>query len=238
MKTVVVTGCSRGLGLEITRRLLGEGFRVIGLSRSPPAEDAFEGLADSFGHVPVDLGDLSSVQGAVRRVRETEAAVFGLVNNAGLGLGGMLTLQPMGDIEAMLRINLLGPISLTRALVRPMLARQQGRIVNVTSIVAQTGYKGLAAYAATKAGLEGFSKSLARELGPANITVNCVAPGFLATDMTSGVGHADLDRIAGRSALRRLASPATVAGVVSMLLGPDGVDVSGATYVVDAGTLA
>jgi 3-oxoacyl-[acyl-carrier protein] reductase len=219
--------------------MLQDGFRVFGISRTPPSSAEW-GNIDTFHfrHIAADMGETATLHEATRAVVRESGAIYGLVNNAALGLDGLLALQPVSDIERQLRVNLLGPICLTKSVARSMLTKREGRIVNITSIVAQTGYKGLSAYAATKAGLEGFTRSLARELGSSNITVNNIAPGFLRTDMTSNVGEDNLSKITSRAALRKLASPESVAAVVSMLMGPSGEDVTGATYVVDAGAMA
>ncbi|MBV9703212.1 MAG: SDR family oxidoreductase, partial [Methylobacteriaceae bacterium] len=137
-----------------------------------------------------------------------------------------------------LRLNTLSPIVLTKYVVRSMLADGEGRIVNIASIMGFTGFSGLSVYGATKASLIGFTRSLAREVGRVGITVNAVAPGFIATDMTSSLGSAERDKIAGRSALRRLADAEDVAGAVDFLLGPAARNITGTVMTVDAGSTA
>jgi 3-oxoacyl-[acyl-carrier protein] reductase len=143
-----------------------------------------------------------------------------------------------GEIERILRFNLLSPMVLTRHVVRGMMADGGGRIVNVSSIVAFSGFKGLAVYAATKAGTIGFTRALARELGGLGITVNAVAPGFVDTDLTRGMGDNERSQVTRRSALRRLVEPADVAAAVEYLLGEGARNVTGTVLVVDAGATA
>jgi 3-oxoacyl-[acyl-carrier protein] reductase len=160
------------------------------------------------------------------------------VNNAGLGTGGVLGTMRDEDIERLVRLNTLSPIVLTKHVLRTMLADGAGRIVNVSSITAFTGYTGLSAYSATKASLVGFTRALAREVGRAGITVNAVAPGFIATDMTADMGEEALDKLRRRSALRRLAEAEDVAAAVSFLLGEGAGNVTGTMMTVDAGGTA
>jgi 3-oxoacyl-[acyl-carrier protein] reductase len=138
----------------------------------------------------------------------------------------------------LIRVNITAPILLTKYLVRPMLSSREGRIVNISSIVARTGYRGLAAYGATKAALEGFTRSLARDVGPRNVTVNAVAAGFLATEMTASLDQANVVRIKRRAALDRFATTDEVASAVSYLLSPKAKGITGTVLTVDAGSTA
>jgi len=142
------------------------------------------------------------------------------------------------QIEELLRINVTAPIILTKYVVRQMMAGDGGRVVNISSIIASTGYNGLSAYGASKAALIGFTKSLAREVGRLGITVNAVAPGFIATEMTAALQDDDRARIMARAALRRLAKPADVANAVSYLLADNARNITGTVLTVDAGATA
>ena len=142
------------------------------------------------------------------------------------------------QIEQLLRVNVLSPIVLTKYVVRHMMADGGGRIVNIGSIIGSTGYNGLAVYGATKAAANGFTRSLAREVGRVGITVNAIAPGFIDTELTKSLGAEQRDRIAGRSALRRLPQPDDVASMVEFLLGEGGKNITGAVLTVDAGNTA
>lgn len=244
LRSVLVTGASRGLGLGIAGALAGEGFRVLALARTEgdalaraAAEAEWAGRG-TIHFVPFDLDDHAGMPALVKRLRESHGPVYGLVNNAGLGTAGVLATMPVDAIERLVRLNTLAPVVLTRHVVRSMMAAGDGRIVNISSIVATTGYKGLSVYAATKASLIGFTRSLAREVGPLGITVNAVAPGFVATDMTSDLTPGDLERVARRSALGRTIAVADVASAVAFLMGERARNITGTTITVDAGNTA
>jgi 3-oxoacyl-[acyl-carrier protein] reductase len=241
MRNVIVTGASRGLGLAITRRLVAEGFRVIAVARRE--SDALRGEIDAappgaLAFAPFDLGKIDALPGFVAALKKQHGAPYGLVNNAGLGTEGLLANMHNSQIEELLRINVTAPIILTKYVVRQMMAGDGGRVVNVSSIIASTGYNGLSAYGASKAALIGFTKSLAREVGRLGITVNAVAPGFIATEMTAALQDDDRARIMARAALRRLAEPADVANAVSYLLADNARNITGTVLTVDAGATA
>jgi len=244
MRNVLVTGGSRGLGLGIARRLTGAGYRVIAVARkeSPQLtaalEEAERAQAGSLRFVGCDLGELDDLPGLVKRVRQEVGPLWGLVNNAAVGFEGVLALMPTAQIEQLVRVNTLSPMVLTKYVVRGMLAAGGGRIVNVASIIGVTGYRGLSVYGATKASLLGFTRSLAREVGGLGVTVNAVAPGFLDTEMTQGLGGAQREQIVRRSALGRLADIADVASAVEFLLGDQAKSITGTVLTVDAGNTA
>jgi 3-oxoacyl-[acyl-carrier protein] reductase len=161
-----------------------------------------------------------------------------LVNNAGASVSGLLANTSNGDIEALLRLNTLAPIVLTKYVVRGMMAQGRGRVVNIASIVAATGYNGLSVYSASKAALVGFTRSLAREVGRVGVTVNAIAPGFVDTELTRGLDAAQRDRIVARTALRRLTDAEDVAAMAALLMGEGGRNVTGSVLTVDAGATA
>jgi len=240
IKNVLITGPGRGLGLAISRRLLSDGYRVIGISRKLTPE--FEALAKALGtseahFISADLSNLGYIPALVQQVTKRFGALYGLVNNSGIGADGLLATMHASDISHVLRLNLEAPILLTKHACRSMLMKSEGRIVNITSIIASTGFSGLAAYAASKAGLEGFSRSLARELGRARVTVNCVAPGFMKTEMTAGLSGDKLESIRRRAPLG-LPEVEDVAGAVAYLLSTDGARVTGSVLTVDGGSTA
>ncbi|HEY8138627.1 MAG TPA: SDR family NAD(P)-dependent oxidoreductase [Methylocystis sp.] len=241
MRNVIVTGASRGLGLAITQRLVAEGFRVIAVARRESdalREEIAAAPPDALAFAPFDLGEIDALPGFVAALKKQHGAPYGLVNNAGLGTEGLLANMHNSQIEELLRINVTAPIILTKYVVRQMMGGGGGRVVNISSIIASTGYNGLSAYGASKAALIGFTKSLAREVGRLGITVNAVAPGFIATEMTAGLQDDDRARITTRAALRRLAEPADVANAVSYLLADDARNVTGTVLTVDAGATA
>ncbi len=244
VRNVIVTGGSRGLGLAITERLAGAGYRVVALARRQ--SDELAALAarpcgPGSGEVcfqACDLSDLPQLPQMVRHLHETFGAIHGLVNNAASGTGGLLSTMRDGEIERLVSMNILSPILLTKYVVRGMMATQGSRIVNIGSIVAANGFTGLSVYSATKAALSGFTRSLARELGPLGITVNAVAPGFIETEMTRELNGGQRSQIARRSALQRSAVPDDVAATVAFLLSEDARNVTGTTLTVDAGSTA
>jgi len=240
MRSVIVTGGSRGLGLGIARRLAGE-YRVIALARSETSQLTSamrEAAPDSFHFVPFDLAQVDDISALVKGVHKKFGPIYGLVNNAAVSFGGALSLMHNSKIEQMVRLNTLSPIVLTKYVVRSMMADGGGRVVNIASIVGFTGYSGLAGYAATKASMLGFTRSLAREVGRTGVNVNAIAPGFLDTEMTQGLKGDQQARIVRRSALGRLAEIGDVANAVEFLLSDKAKNVTGTIMTVDAGNTA
>jgi len=239
VKTVLVTGVSRGLGLAIARRLGRDGYRVVGLSRS--LSDPYRALMAEHGDTvffqEFDVGDIDAIPAMTADVIKRHGPLWGLVNNAGIGTDGVLATMHKTDIEEILRVNLTAPIVLAKFVSRNMLARRQGRIVNISSIIASTGFSGLAVYAASKAGLEGLTRSLSREVGKRGVTVNCVAPGYMETEMTEGLGEAQMESIRRRAPLG-LPEPDDAAAGVAYFLGPDAARVTGAVLTIDGGSTA
>jgi 3-oxoacyl-[acyl-carrier protein] reductase len=242
MRNVIVTGGSRGLGLAIASQLAGAGFRIIAVARKTTAElsDAAQaaGGAGEIAFRPYDLNELGGIADFVRGLRKEFGAIYGLVNNAGIGTGGILSNMRVDDIERLVRLNTVAPIVLAKYVVRSMMSERAGRIVNISSIVALTGYTGLSVYSATKASLVGFTRSLAREVGQFDITVNAIAPGFISTDMTQELDDEQRARIMRRSALKRMPDAIDVARSVEYLLGEAGRNVTGTILTVDAGNTA
>jgi 3-oxoacyl-[acyl-carrier protein] reductase len=232
------------LGLGIARELALVGHRVIAIARQ--SNEQFEAVVSDLksngsGEVslrPFDLANTAGIPGLVKSLRAELGPIYGLVNNAGIGTGGVLATMRDSQIEQLLRINLLSPIILSKYVVRSMMASGSGRIVNISSIVSFTGYSGLAVYGASKASLVGFTRSLAREVGPLGITVNAVAPGFIDTDMTGGLEAEDREKIIRRSALRRQANVGDVAYAVEYLLSDKAQNITGTVLTVDAGSTA
>jgi 3-oxoacyl-[acyl-carrier protein] reductase len=243
MRNIIVTGASRGLGLAIASTLAAGGDRVIAVARNTTAElTAASAAPRSGGGVmefrPLDLTDTPAIAGFVSRMRKEFGPIYGLVNNAGLGTAGVLAIMRDTDIEQLTRLNVIAPLVLSKYVVRAMMLERAGRIVNISSIVGSTGYRGLSAYAATKAALQGFTRSLAREVGSLGITVNAVAPGFVSTEMTADLDEDQREQIARRSALKRLADPADVAAAVEFLMSEKAKNITGITLTVDAGNTA
>jgi 3-oxoacyl-[acyl-carrier protein] reductase len=244
MRSVIVTGGSRGLGLSIGTRLAASGFRVIAIARSKTKElRAAATTAEKPGRGALhfhafDLGETRAIGALVASLHKEFGPLYGLVNNAGIGTSGVLAIMPDAQIERLVQINLLSPMTLAKYVVRRMMSERAGRIVNISSIVAATGFQGLSAYSATKAALIGFTRSLAREVGPLGITVNAVAPGFTDTEMTRELGAGEREKIMRRSALRRLVAAEDVAGAVDFLMSDAAKSITGTTLTVDAGNTA
>ena len=244
MRNVIVTGASRGLGLAIAERVAASGYRVLAIARSESAElqalitAAAQGGRGPVQFYPFDLLETGALAQFVSRLRREAGPFYGLVNNAGLGTAGVLAMMHEVEIEKLIRLNTLSPIVLTKHVARSMMSERAGRIINISSIAATTGYPSLSAYSATKAALIGFTRSLARELGQLGITVNAVAPGFVDTEMTSRMDAKQREQIIRRSALRRLPEPADVAATVEFLLSDQARNITGTTLTVDAGNTA
>ena len=239
---VIVTGGSKGLGLGFVQAYLDAGERVVTCARkiTPELEAllADPAYGDRLHFIAHDLtdrpGNLEFVKAAIERFGPIDV----LVNNAGIGRAGILGLFTDEEIDAVLDLNLRGSIHLTKQVVRNMLAHGRGWIVNVTSIVGQSGYLGLTVYSATKAGLDGFTRALSREVGPKGLIVNSVAPGYLRTEMSSGFSDSQVDQIVRRTPAGRLAEPEDVARAVLFLTDESNTFIMGQVLVVDGGLIA
>jgi 3-oxoacyl-[acyl-carrier protein] reductase len=238
MRNVLVTGGSRGIGLAIAKKLARSGYNVIAVARRESEELHEAAKSGNIHFHACDLSDVDGIPAFVKAVRDKFGAIYGLVNNAGIGTEGLLATMRNSDIEALVRLNVLSPVILTKYVVRHMMADGEGRIVNISSIIASTGYNGLSVYGATKAAATGFTRSLAREVGKLGITVNAIAPGFIATELTQSLTDDARSRIAGRSALRRLPESDDIASMVDYLLGEGGRNITGSVLTVDAGNTA
>ena len=245
MRNVIVTGGSRGIGLGIVRRLAKTGYRVMAVARkeSPELREAMNEATSSgtgsIGFAAYDLAETDGMAALVKQLRKELGPIYALVNNAGMSIEGTLALTSATEIEQVVRLNVVSPILLSKSVLRSMMADGTGgRIVNLSSIMAFTGYSGLSVYGATKASMIGFTRSLAREVGRAGVTVNAVAPGFVDTEMTKGLTEDHRERIAKRSALRRLVEVDDVAAAVEYLLGDGARNITGTVITVDAGNTA
>jgi 3-oxoacyl-[acyl-carrier protein] reductase len=241
---VLVSGGSRGLGLGIAQTLAASGFQVITIARAPTEAVAAARAAiaetgrGALHFRAFDLADIEAIGAMVKAVHNEFGALHGLVNNAASGESGILATMPDQSIEQLVRLNVVSPMVLTKHVVRSMMTGRGGRIVNISSIVATTGYSGLSVYSATKAALTGFTRSLARELGPLGVTVNAVAPGFIATDMTHALDQKQRAQIERRSALKRLPEVADIANAVDYLFSEKARNITGTVTTIDAGSTA
>jgi 3-oxoacyl-[acyl-carrier protein] reductase len=240
-RNVLVTGGTRGVGLAVANRLAQNGFRVFALGRreTPGLTEAIADFpAGVLNFVPFDLMQVEAIPDLVRELKAEHGLFYGLINNAALGTEGLLSNMHNSDIERLIRLNTVSPIVLTKYVARGMMTAGEGRIVNISSIIAFTGYSGLSVYAATKAAMLGFTRSLARELGRLGITVNAVAPGFMETEMTERMTAEQRGKIAARSALRRLVDVEDVAASVAYLMSDVARNITGTVMTVDAGNTA
>jgi 3-oxoacyl-[acyl-carrier protein] reductase len=237
---LIVTGGSRGIGLALVENLLAEGCRVATCSRksSPALDKLMVERKTDLAWFPCTIGNEKSEQkffdDATRWLDKTP--LWGLVNNAAIAGEGVLATYPTVDIERILNINLLGVIRLSRLALRQMLKKEgEGRIINISSIVGQRGYTGLTAYAASKAGLDGLTRALAREVGRRGITINSVAPGYVTTELSASLTPRQRDQIINRTPLGRLAEPSDIVPVVTFLLSTAAGFITGQTITVDGG---
>jgi 3-oxoacyl-[acyl-carrier protein] reductase len=235
-RTALVTGSTRGIGRAIAEALAGAGARVavVGRDQAKAAETAaaIGSGAQGFG---AEIGDPASIVALVEAVEKGFGQIDILVNNAGLTRDNILFRIKDEDWDTVIDANLRGAFVAIRAASRGMIKRRWGRIVNIASIVGITGNKGQANYAASKAGLIGLTKSVAKELGSRNVLVNAVAPGFIETDMTAAMTPAARAALSGQIPLERLGSPRDVAGVVAFLASDYASYITGQTLVVDGG---
>ncbi|MFZ4704190.1 MAG: 3-oxoacyl-ACP reductase FabG [Candidatus Methylumidiphilus sp.] len=235
----VVTGASRGIGRAIALRLATAGHLVIGTATTETGAEAIsESIAKAglkgAGKV-LDVSDGIAIESFIKKVTDDFGAPTLLVNNAGITRDNLLMRMKDDDWDAIIQTNLTSVYRLSKAVIRGMTKARFGRIVNITSVVGSTGNAGQANYAAAKAGVIGFTKSLAKELGSRNVTVNAVAPGFIDTDMTRSLPDAHKIALLGQIPLGRLGEPEEIAGAVAFLCSPDGSYITGETLHVNGG---
>jgi 3-oxoacyl-[acyl-carrier protein] reductase len=236
-KVAVVSGGSKGLGLAICKALLEEGYFVATFSRKSTVElETLMGRSEGRLYwESIDISDEAQLARFLNHVKQRFGRVGYLVNSAGMANEGLLTMMKREDISRMVEVNLGGAISLAQACAKQMMVGGFGVIVNVSSVVGVRGFKGVAAYSATKAALDGLTRSLSKELGSAGIRVNSVAPGFMETDMTSELTDQQKARIIRQTPLNRLGTVGDVAGAVKFLLSEVSSFITGQTIVVDGG---
>jgi 3-oxoacyl-[acyl-carrier protein] reductase len=238
-KTALVTGASQGIGEAIARRLAAQGARLVLAARNEEKLAALAGEVEAAGGrafaLALDVSRPEKVAERLKTLPEELAAVDVLVNNAGITADNLLARMSLEEWETVLRTNLTGAYALTRELVRGMMRRRWGRVISISSVVGLMGNAGQANYAASKAGLIGFSKSLARELGSRNITVNVVAPGYIETAMTDRLPAESRDELTGAIALKRLGTVEDVAWAAAFLASEEAGYITGQTLNVSGG---
>ncbi len=235
---VIVTGANRGIGRALARDLAAAGWPIALVGRSlEKLEEARQDLADETSSrcYAADVADWEQVQGVVEAIQGDYASIHGLVNNAGITKDGLLVRMSPENWKAVLDVNLTGTFFLTRSVAPIMMRQRSGRIVNISSVVGLTGNAGQANYAASKAGIVAMTKSVARELGGRGVTCNCVAPGFIETDMTAELPEKVRADMLQRIPLKRLGQVEDLSGAVRFLLSQDAAWITGQTLVVDGG---
>ncbi|HBP15645.1 MAG TPA: 3-oxoacyl-ACP reductase [Gammaproteobacteria bacterium] len=235
-RTALITGASRGIGKRIAERLVNDGFFVVGTSTTENGAKSIEGwLGDRGIGLTVQVEDSASVDALFQRISERCGDVSVLVNNAGITRDNLLVRMSDDEWNGVIETNLAGAYRMCKSVLRPMMKTRWGRIVNVGSVVGRMGNSGQTNYAASKAGIEGLTKALAQEVGSRGITVNCVAPGFIDTDMTAKLSDEQADNLVATIALGRIGSPADVAAAVSFLVRDDAGYITGETLHVNGG---
>lgn len=235
-RVVLISGGSRGLGAAFVEDFHARGWNVATFSRTPSEMVERLGASPRFLWREVDATDVAASSRFVDEVAARFGRIDALINNAGIAVDGVLPLMTWEDIDRVLAVNLRAAIHLTRASLRVLLRqREGGSIINVSSIIGQRGYSGLSVYSATKAALDGLTRSLAREMGPRGIRVNSVAPGYLETEMSSSLSEEQKKQIIRRTPLGRLGTVDDVTGLVRYLVSPEARFVTGQTIVVDGG---
>lgn len=235
-KVALVTGASRGIGAAIAKTLMEHGATVIGTATSASGAERIDAtLGPAGAGVVLDVTDAEQCEAVVGDITQRFGSPTLVVNNAGVTRDNLLLRMKDADIEDVLATNLVGAMRVSRLLLRGMMKARAGRIVNIGSVVGSSGNPGQVNYAASKAGLLGFTKSLAAEVGSRGITVNAVAPGFIDTDMTHALDDATRKRLLETIPLGRLGAPEDIAAVVAFLCGPGGDYVTGQTVHVNGG---
>jgi 3-oxoacyl-[acyl-carrier protein] reductase len=238
-KTALVTGATRGIGLAIALRLAADGATVIGTATTDEGAAKIGALLNDVGNggtgMKLDVTDAAATDGVLAAIEAKHGIVTILVNNAGITRDNLLLRMKDDEFDAVMATNLKGVFRLAKGVLRGMVKARNGRIIQIGSVVASSGNPGQANYAAAKAALLGFTKSLAQEVGSRNITVNCVAPGFIDTDMTKALPDAARETLLSRIPLGRLGTPEDVAHAVAFLASPGAAYVTGVTLHVNGG---
>ncbi|MDY6890988.1 MAG: 3-oxoacyl-ACP reductase FabG [Pseudomonadota bacterium] len=238
-KVALVTGATRGIGRAIAVNLAAQGALVIGTATSEKGADTISAylaeLANRGRGLVLDVADAASVEAVLKQIQADYGTIQILVNNAGITRDNILMRMKEDEWDAVLNTNLTSVYRLVKGCLRGMSKARWGRIISVSSVVASMGNAGQANYAAAKSGMEGFTRAVAREVGSRNITVNCVAPGFIDTDMTAALAEPHRQTLQAQIPLNRLGQPEEVAAVVGFLAGDGGAYISGDTIHVNGG---
>ncbi len=236
-KVILVTGANRGIGLNIIQRLNNDGYTVIGTSRTDDGANIISQEINSNGGkgLKMDVTNQESINSAIKNIQDEYGALYGLVNNAGITNDNLLMRMTEEQWLSVIETNLTSIYRVTKSIVKDMMKAREGRIVNIGSIVGMMGNAGQSNYSASKSGLLGFTKSLARELSSRNINVNSISPGFIDTDMTKALSEDQIDNLSKNIPLGRIAESSEVSSVVSFLLSDDSSYITGENINVNGG---
>ena len=236
-KAILVTGANRGIGLNIIQRLNNDGYTVIGTSRTDDGANIISQEINSNGGkgLKMDVTNQESINSAIKNIQDEYGALYGLVNNAGITNDNLLMRMTEEQWLSVIETNLTSIYRVTKSIVKDMMKAREGRIVNIGSIVGMMGNAGQSNYSASKSGLLGFTKSLARELSSRNINVNSISPGFIDTDMTKALSDDQIDNLSKNIPLGRIAESSEVSSVVSFLLSDDSSYITGENINVNGG---
>ena len=236
-KVILVTGANRGIGLNIIQRLNNDGYTVIGTSRTDDGANIISQEINSNGGkgLKMDVTNQESINSAIKSIQDEYGALYGLVNNAGITNDNLLMRMTEEQWLSVIETNLTSIYRVTKSIVKDMMKAREGRIVNIGSIVGMMGNAGQSNYSASKSGLLGFTKSLARELSSRNINVNSISPGFIDTDMTKALSAEQIDNLSKNIPLGRIAESSEVSSVVSFLLSDDSSYITGENINVNGG---
>lgn len=236
-QVALVTGASRGIGKAIALELARQGAKVVGTATTEAGAEAITAYLAEFGGkgMVLNVTDAAQCAALIDDVSKNVGGIGILVNNAGITQDNLAMRMKDEEWDSVIATNLSAVGRLSRAVLRGMMKAKQGRIINITSVVASSGNPGQMNYAAAKAGVEGMGRALAREIGSRNITVNSVAPGFIDTDMTKALGESQHEALLGQIPLGRLGSPEDIAHAVAFLAGPQAAYITGTTLHVNGG---
>ena len=236
-KVILVTGANRGIGLNIIQRLNNDGYTIIGTSRTDDGANIISQEINSNGGkgLKMDVTNQESINSAIKNIQDEYGALYGLVNNAGITNDNLLMRMTEEQWLSVIEANLTSIYRVTKSIVKDMMKAREGRIVNIGSIVGMMGNAGQSNYSASKSGLLGFTKSLARELSSRNINVNSISPGFIDTDMTKALSDDQIDNLSKNIPLGRIAESSEVSSVVSFLLSDDSSYITGENINVNGG---
>ena len=236
-KIILITGANRGIGHNILKKIATCGYTVIGTSRSKDGADMItEALKDSNGKgIVMDVTNQESINSSVSKIKEDYGIIYGLVNNAGITNDNLLMRMSDEQWNTVIETNLTSLYRVTKSVIKDMMKERTGRVVNIGSIVGMMGNAGQSNYSATKSGLLGFTKSLAREVSSRNINVNAISPGFIDTDMTRALSEEQIEALTKNIPLGRIASPDEVSSVVAFLLSDDSSYITGENINVNGG---